>query len=112
MDVTVEIMGNEIKIIDDADGMIFVDCGQAQKLQGQLADAMNTMNKRRKTMTQSLATRGTSRTHYSLQIIPAIEPEIRHKIEDLLVAEGFDVIGGGQSVDMSGADISFEGRKT
>ena len=46
--------------------------------------------------------------HYSLEILPAVEPTLRHKIEDLLEKEGFEIIGGGQNVDMSGTDISFE----
>ncbi len=46
--------------------------------------------------------------HYSLEVVPAVEPTIRHKIEDLLKEEGFYIIGGGQNVDGSGSDISFE----
>lgn len=48
------------------------------------------------------------KTHYTLEILPAVEPDMRHKIEDLLVREGFEIIGSGQSADMSGIDISFE----
>ena len=48
------------------------------------------------------------KTHYTLEIVPAVEPQVRHKIEDLLKVEGFDIIGGGQNTDMSGTDISFE----
>jgi hypothetical protein len=46
--------------------------------------------------------------HYTLEVIPAVEPVVRHKIEDLLKEEGFNIIGGGQNTDMSGSDISFE----
>jgi len=48
------------------------------------------------------------KTHYTLEIVPAIEPTIRHKIEDVLLAKGFNVIGGGTMVDGSSCDISFE----
>lgn len=47
-------------------------------------------------------------THYTLEIVPAVEPSVRHKIEDVLKSEGFQIIGGGQNSDMSGTDISFE----
>jgi hypothetical protein len=47
-------------------------------------------------------------THYTLEILPAVQPTVRHKIEDLLKKEGFEIIGGGQNTDMSGTDISFE----
>ena len=43
MNVTVEIIGSEIKIIDDADGMIFIDYYQAEQLRDQLAEVMNQM---------------------------------------------------------------------
>ena len=46
--------------------------------------------------------------HYTLEILPAIPVDLRHKIEDLLATEGYDVIGAGQSTDNSGTDISFE----
>ena len=46
--------------------------------------------------------------HYTLEILPAVDPSVRHKIEDLLRIEGFEIIGGGQNTDMSGTDISFE----
>lgn len=46
--------------------------------------------------------------HYTLEIVPAIEPRIRHRIEDILEEEGFDIIGGGTMVDGSSSDISFE----
>ena len=45
---------------------------------------------------------------YQLKIKPALEPEERHKIEDLLKSLGYDVSGGGQMVDMSECDISFD----
>jgi len=41
MDVEVNIVGNEIQIIDDSDGMIYIDRYQAGELRDQLADAMN-----------------------------------------------------------------------
>lgn len=47
--------------------------------------------------------------HYTLEILPAVEPRVRHAIEDLLKKEGFEIIGGGQNSDMTGTDISFEG---
>jgi len=46
--------------------------------------------------------------HYSLEIKPAVHPEIRHKIEDILKASGFHVTGGGQFVDGASCDASFE----
>jgi len=49
-----------------------------------------------------------SKTHYKLKIRPAIEPSLRHEIENLLSKRGFEIIGGGQNVDMSGTDISFK----
>ena len=45
---------------------------------------------------------------FRLEIKPAIEPATRHKIEDVLKKEGFSIIGGGQMVDGSASDISFE----
>ena len=45
---------------------------------------------------------------YKLEIIPAVEPAVRHRIEDVLGESGFDVIGGGQMMDGSASDISFE----
>ena len=45
---------------------------------------------------------------YKLEIKPAIKIEHRHKIEDLLALCGYKVIGGGQCVDGSSSDISFE----
>lgn len=45
---------------------------------------------------------------YSLKVTPAIKPELRHKIEDLLAGEGFEIISGGQDTDGSQCDISFE----
>ena len=43
-----------------------------------------------------------------LEIKPAIPPEERHKIEDLLKSIGYKVDGGGTHKDMSSCDISFE----
>ena len=49
-----------------------------------------------------------NKEHYTLEVVPAIDPVVRHKIEDLLIEEGFDIIGGGTNTDNSGSDISFE----
>ena len=48
---------------------------------------------------------------YKLKIIPAVKPEVRHKIEDILKLEGYHIIGGGGNTDGSECDISFERRK-
>lgn len=45
---------------------------------------------------------------HKLTITPAIKPEERHKIEDILKEMGYHVIGGGTDMDMSECDISFE----
>ena len=42
-----------------------------------------------------------------LEIKPAIAPEIRHKLENVL-KEHFRIIGGGTYTDHSACDISFE----
>ena len=44
---------------------------------------------------------------YFLEIKPALKPEDRHKIEDVLKRSGYNVHGGGQMVDGSSSDISF-----
>ena len=44
---------------------------------------------------------------YILEIKPAILPKERHKIEDFLKKEGYDVSGGGTHTDLSCCDISF-----
>lgn len=44
---------------------------------------------------------------FILKITPAILPEERHKIEDILTEMGYDVIGGGTMTDMSECDITF-----
>ena len=44
---------------------------------------------------------------YKLVIKPAVNPEIRHKIEKLLQKEGFKVHGGGTHSDMSSCDTTF-----
>lgn len=44
---------------------------------------------------------------YILEIKPAILPEERHKIEDFLKSEGYDVFGGGMDTDRSSCTISF-----
>ncbi len=50
---------------------------------------------------------------FTLKIAPQVTPEVRHDIEDVLAKHGFDVIGGGQTVNptdpvYSQSDISFE----
>ena len=47
---------------------------------------------------------------YKLEIRPALVPEERHKIQDVLENLGYDVCGGGQNVDGSVCDITFEKR--
>jgi hypothetical protein len=47
---------------------------------------------------------------FLLEIKPAIPPEHRHKIEDVLKELGYDVKGGGQMVDGSLSDITFAGK--
>ncbi len=45
---------------------------------------------------------------HTLKIEPAVEPELRHKIQDLLKKEGFSVHGGGTClVGQSCSDITF-----
>ena len=46
--------------------------------------------------------------NYKLTIKPAIKPEDRHKIEKALKKMGYDVYSGGQYVDGSASDISFD----
>ena len=47
-----------------------------------------------------------------LTIEPAIDVELRHKIQDLLRKEGYDVSGGGTTlVEPTASDISFSGKK-
>jgi len=45
---------------------------------------------------------------FNLKIKPAIPPEDRHKIEDALKESGYSVWGGGQTVDGSECDITFD----
>ena len=45
---------------------------------------------------------------YFLTIKPALEPGKRHKIQDALEELGYHVSGGGQMVDGSECDISFD----
>ena len=45
---------------------------------------------------------------YALTITPAISVTDRHKIQDALTAIGYHVTGGGQMMDNSACDISFE----
>ena len=48
---------------------------------------------------------------YKLTITPAIDPEKRHKIEDVLKSMDYCVIGGGTHTDGSECDISFDSKK-
>jgi len=45
---------------------------------------------------------------YLMEIKPAIKAEDRHKIEDFLNEIGYQVAGGGQMLDGSSSDISFD----
>jgi len=47
-----------------------------------------------------------------LEIKPAILPEQRHKIEDVLKKAGYEIHGGGTNTDMSACDISFSKEAT
>ena len=47
---------------------------------------------------------------YTLKITPAIEPEERHKIQDVLKSLGYDIHGGGTHTDGSECDISFSSK--
>lgn len=49
---------------------------------------------------------------YKLKIKPAIPPEDRHKLEDVLKQLGYDVWGSGQMVDGSECDVSFDKKQT
>ena len=48
---------------------------------------------------------------YTLEIKPAIAPEKRHEIEDLLKKQGYNIHGGGTHTDRSACDISFSDDK-
>uniref|UniRef100_A0A6M3LDE6 Uncharacterized protein n=1 Tax=viral metagenome TaxID=1070528 RepID=A0A6M3LDE6_9ZZZZ len=48
---------------------------------------------------------------YKLEIKPAVVPERRHEIEDVLKAMGYDVHGGGTHTDMSACDITFSDKE-
>ena len=45
---------------------------------------------------------------HRLEIKPALEPAERHRIGECLKKLGYNVFGGGQHIDMSSCDISFE----
>lgn len=48
---------------------------------------------------------------FLLKITPSINPKTRHRIEDVLISEGYSIIGGGQTTrhcDESFLDITFE----
>ena len=47
---------------------------------------------------------------YVLTIQPAIPPDLRHKIQDLLENENYSVHDGGQYIDGSQSDISFSAK--
>ena len=50
---------------------------------------------------------------HTLQIKPAITPELRHKIQDLLEKEGFSIHGGGTLlIEPTCSDITFSKAKT
>ncbi len=49
---------------------------------------------------------------YILTIKPAIPPKDRHKLEDTLRQLGYDVRSGGQMVDDSECDVSFDKKQT
>ena len=48
---------------------------------------------------------------FKLEIKPAIPPEERHKIQDVLKSMGYNISGGGTDADMSACDISFSDKK-
>lgn len=45
---------------------------------------------------------------YTLKISPAIPPQDRHKIENVLEKIGYHVWGGGTNTDDSECDITFD----
>ena len=45
---------------------------------------------------------------YTLTISPAISPDERHKVENVLTDMGYSVWAGGTHTDMSACDIAFE----
>ena len=45
--------------------------------------------------------------NHVLEIKPAIPPEKRHLIEDLLKTQGYHIHGGGTHTDGSACDVSF-----
>ncbi len=45
---------------------------------------------------------------FKLTIRPAIPPQVRHKLEDVLEASGYHVWGGGQDTDGNESDITFD----
>ena len=44
---------------------------------------------------------------FILEIKPSIPPEDRHKIEDVLSKQGYEIVGGGTMLDGSSCDICF-----
>ena len=44
---------------------------------------------------------------FRLKIEPAIMPEDRHRVEDVLKEAGFNAHGGGTDTDMSACDVTF-----
>ncbi len=47
---------------------------------------------------------------HKLEIKPAIPPEVRHEIEDVLKVNGYNVWGGGGHTDGSACDITFDSK--
>jgi len=45
---------------------------------------------------------------FKLVVTPSINPKTRHRIEDILREDGYIVIGGGQRLDGTESDITFE----
>jgi hypothetical protein len=45
---------------------------------------------------------------FKLTIKPAIHPEERHKLQDVIKKLGYKIIGGGTHTDFSACDFSFE----
>ena len=49
--------------------------------------------------------------NYLLEVKPAIPVGVRHKLQDFLKSEGYEVSGGGQMTDGSSCDVSFSDEK-
>ena len=46
---------------------------------------------------------------FKLEVRPAIPPEMRHKIEDVLTRLDFNIHSGGTNTDLTSCDITFSG---